>query len=111
MKENVIEIIRGQKVEIIELSVACSNDQINLFLSICVNGTIFDIHFYNVSRLNIQDLSTPMEIHGFEIICNKQKGWEKDSNYTIRDFEDGRINFVCEDFETQADVFLQNGTM
>ena len=40
-----------------------------------------------------------MQISGLEIICNKSKGWERTSNYTIRDFEENRIEFFCEDIE------------
>ena len=34
-----------------------------------------------------------------EIINHAQNGWEKDSTYEIRDFEEDHINFFCEYFQ------------
>ena len=99
MKEEILEAIRGKKILIFELSLFSINSQIELKLKFNSNNEIFIICFHNVSRISIQELSTPMTIYGFEIISNKEKGWEPDSNYEIRDFEDGRIRFFCESFE------------
>lgn len=99
MKEEILEAMQGQKVQILELSLSCIDSQLKLILNVAFNNTICVICFYNVSRVSIQELSMPLEIHGFEIISNKHKGWEQDSNYEIRDFEDGRIRFFCKDFE------------
>lgn len=58
----------------------------------------FQMTFNNVSRFRIEDVSNPLEIHGFEIINHSQNGWDKDSTYEVRDFEDDHINFFCEYF-------------
>ena len=42
------------------------------------------------------EISIPLEIDGFEIVNCLEKGWERDSAYEIRDFEDDRIHFFCE---------------
>lgn len=97
MDTNFLEGIQGEKIEIIKMTIFCVNEKIELSLSACCNNDRITMTFYNVSRLHIQNLSVPMEIHGFEIICNKQNGWERDSNYMVRDFEDGRILFFCEE--------------
>lgn len=44
-------------------------------------------------------MSTPLKVHGFEIIDRSENGWEKDFQYEICDFEDDRISFFCEDFK------------
>ena len=41
----------------------------------------------------------PYQICGFEILDNKDRGWDKSLRYTINDFEDGMIKFYCESFE------------
>ena len=46
----------------------------------------------------------PLEIHGFEIINHSHKGWEKDSTYEIRDFENDRVKFLCECFKVGAAI-------
>ena len=39
------------------------------------------------------------QIMGFEIIDQKEKGWENASRYLIRDYENGRIEFTCSGIE------------
>ena len=99
MKEEILDAVQGQKVQILKLTLSCEESQLDLILNIAFNDTICTICFYKVSGISIQELSMPPEINGFEIINNKQKGWEQDSNYEIRDFEDGRLRFFCKDFE------------
>lgn len=45
------------------------------------------------------ELTAPLEVHGFEIISHAKNGWEKDSAYEIRDFENDCVNFFCESFK------------
>ena len=99
MKKEILSVIRGKKIQILEFSLFRINDQLELILKIDFNNAILIIRFYNVSDVSIQKLSMPMEIHGFDIIDNKQRGWEKDSRYEIRDFEDASIHFFCENIE------------
>lgn len=56
-------------------------------------------YFYNVSRFNINDMSYPMQISGFDLVSNKKIGWDKSSNYKVLDFEDDKISFYCQDFD------------
>lgn len=99
METDYLEIINGQDIEIRELSLTCINNQLELLWKVCFNNTFFYIYFYNVSRINIRDFSYPMQIKGFEIISNKDKNWDKDSSYIIRDFEEGDLYFFCEYFD------------
>ena len=99
MKEDILKTVKGKKIRVLELSLYHAQCQIDLTLKLDCNNTIFVFCFYNVSRISIQELSLPMEIYGFEIINNKEKGWEQDSNYEIRDYEDSRIRFFCDSFE------------
>lgn len=93
-----IEVFKGEKIEILEMSLKNVEDQLELAWKIYFENSIFSITFYNVSRFRVGELSVPLEVHGFEIINHSQNGWEKDSTYEIRDFEDDRVHFFCESF-------------
>jgi len=93
-----IEAFNGEKIEILEISLKNVEDQLELVCKIYFENLIFRITFYNVSRFRIGEFSIPLEVHGFEIINHSQNGWEKDSSYEIRDFEDDRVHFFCESF-------------
>lgn len=94
-----VEIFQGNKIEILEMILKNVDNQLELSWKIYFGNVVYRITFYNVSRFRIGDLSIPLEVHGFEIINHPQNGWEKDSTYQIRDFEDDRVNFFCEHFE------------
>lgn len=93
MAINNLELVQGNEFTIIELVLSCENLKINLMLRGLSKENEVMIQCFNISHLNIQNLSAPMQISGLEIICNKSKGWERTSNYTIRDFEENRIEF------------------
>jgi len=48
------------------------------------------------------------QISGFEIVDQKERGWEMTHRYLIRDFEDDKINFYCRSIEVVnvEEVFL-----
>ena len=94
-----LEFVQGKEFTITELMLLYENSEFNLTLKGFSNKYEVLIHCFNTSHLNIQNLSAPMQICGFEIICNKSKGWERTSNYTIHDFEENRIEFLCENIE------------
>lgn len=99
MNTDQIGVFQGKKVEILEMILKNVDNQLELSWKIYFQNAILRITFYNVSRLRVEKLSPPLEVHGFEIINHSQNGWEKDSTYEIRDFEDDRVNFFCERFE------------
>ena len=99
MQTGKVENFQGNKFEILEMILKNVDDQIELSLKICFENAVFWIIFSNVSRFRIGEVSMPLAIHGFEIINHSQDGWEKDSIYEIRDFEDDCIHFFCESFE------------
>ena len=99
MEKSEYEFIQGKAIQLMCFSVSDENDELEVVLKVYYSGCSFKLFFYNVSRLFIQNLSIPMIISGFEIICNKEKGWDKDSMYSVRDFEGDRLSFFCEDFE------------
>ena len=92
------EILQGNKIEISEMILKNVNNQLEMSWKIYFENEIFWITFFNISRFRIAEVSAPIEIHGFEIINHSQDGWEKDSAYEIRDFEDDHVNFFCEYF-------------
>ena len=94
-----VEIFQGNKIEILEMVLKNVDNQLELSWKIYFENAVFSITFSNVSRFRIGEVSTPLEIHGFEIINHSQNGWEKDFTYEIRDFEDDRVNFFCEYFK------------
>ena len=99
MNTEKVEFFQGNKIEILEMVLKNVDNQLELSWKIYFENAVFWITFSNVSRFRIGEVSTPLEIHGFEIINHSQNGWEKDSKYEIRDFEDDRVNFFCEDFK------------
>ena len=80
-----------------------ADNQLELLWKVCYKNELFIITFHNVSRFRIGALSVPLEVHGLEVINHSQNGWEKDSTYEIRDFEDDRVNFFCEYFRVDED--------
>lgn len=99
-----IEIFQGNKIEILEAAIKNVNHQLELLWKIAFENAIFKITFYNVSRLRLGEWSAPVEVHGFEMINHSQNGWEKDSTYEIRDFEDDRVHFFCERYKIEECV-------
>ena len=96
MNSKQIDFFQGKKIEILEMNLKKVDNRLELSWLLCLENCFFRITFYNVSRLKIVDFSLPLEIHGFEIINHSQNGWENDSAFEIRDFEDDRVNFFCE---------------
>lgn len=94
-----IDFPMGNEFEISEMRLKTIDDRLELLLKISSRNTTSEVMFYNVSRFRSGELSTPLKVHGFEIIDHSQNGWEKDSQYEICDFEDDRISFFCEDFK------------
>ena len=56
------------------------------------------VSFIGTTSLSIQySMTPPITIHGFEIIDNKNNGWERSQRYYVHDYEDGIISFYCRD--------------
>lgn len=96
-----VEIFQGNKIEIIKMVLKSIDNQLELSWEIYFENEVYRITFSNVSRLRIGEVSTPLDIHGFEIINHSQNGWEKGSTYEIRDFEDNHVSFFCECFKLE----------
>lgn len=95
------EVFQGDKIEILEMVLKNIDHQLELSWKIGFKKSILKMTFYHVSRFRIGEFSVPLEVHGFEIISHFQNGWEKDSTYEIRDFEDDRLNFFCKCFKIE----------
>lgn len=94
-----MKFFQGNEIEILEMLLKNVDKQLELSWKIYFENVIYRITFYNVSRFKVRELSSPLVVQGFEIIDHSQNGWEKDSKYEIRDFEDDSINFFCESLE------------
>ncbi|MCH5316434.1 MAG: hypothetical protein J1E05_00535 [Eubacterium sp.] len=105
MKSDILKDIQGQQIEILEFILNRVDYQLELSLKISCNNEIHLLVFYNVSNINIEALSMPLQIEGFEILSNKNLGYDKSMNYKINDFEENKLSFYCEDF----DVFNLDG--
>ena len=90
------ELFCGKDFEILEMVLTRDEYLLNLSWKVYFENKFFLISFYNVSRFRIGEISIPLAIQGFEIINHSQDGWEKDSTYEIRDFEDDYVHFFCE---------------
>ena len=97
------ELLQGNKIEILEMVLKQTDGQLVLSLKIRMEEKVFRMTFYHVSQFRIGKVSVPLEIHGFEIINHAQNGWEKDSTYEIRDFEEDHINFFASIFKSMSD--------
>ena len=95
-----IDSFRGNKIEILKMLLEIADNQLKLSCKINLENSVLGITFYNVSRLRFGELSMPLEVHGFEIINHSENGWENDSIYEIRDYEDDSVHFFCEYFKT-----------
>ena len=94
-----IDVIQGQEIQVVELNLSVYGIESVLTMEFLLKDEVVRMIFNNVSCLNIKDFSLPQQICGFEIIDNKDRGWDKSLRYTINDFEDGRIKFYCESFD------------
>ncbi len=97
MHNRINSLINGQIIKISLLSICTKENQMNIEMSLKTDNSCVSISFSNVSSLQIRGLAYPSQISGFEIISNKDKGWDKSQRYTINDYEDGKIKFFCED--------------
>ena len=95
----VMDILNNARIEILEFSISCLSDELIVLLTGRTETSTFSICFFNVSCLNLKELSVPMIIQGFEIIDNKSDGWDNCSRFFIHDFEEGTISFYCENYE------------
>ena len=93
------EVFQGSRIEILEMVLKSVDNQLELACKTYFDNTVRRMTFFNVSRFRIGEVSIPLEIRGFEMISHFQNGWEKDSTYEVRDFEDDRVNFFCECFK------------
>ena len=96
-----IEPFQGE-IKILEMILKNDENQLEFSFKLYFKEKVYIMTFYNVSRLRVEDFSAPLEVHGFEIANHSQNGWEKDSKYEIRDYEDNRINFFCEHCTIQS---------
>ena len=102
MENKILHTLQGAVVRIHTLSITCRGDMIDLSMSVSTDNKSLLIRFRNTSRISMERISPPIDIQGFEIIYNKHKGWEQDSNYLIHDCEDNQISFYCEDIEVET---------
>lgn len=100
--ENIF-FLQGKVIFIIEINLVCVNGTMDLLLKVKYSGESYRLIFRNVSRFSIDDLSAPMEVQGFEIVDHSSSGWDKDSRFEIRDFEENKINFYCEEYKLVND--------
>lgn len=91
-------LFQGQQVEINELNLIRDATKADLKLQIISKCNIVNILFRNISDLKNDNFSVPFQICGFEILDNRENGWESSRRYIVQDFEDGKIQFCCENF-------------
>lgn len=99
---NEIDFLQGKEMLISEITVKTTGCNLDLILTVIHSGKIYRLIFKNISRFSVDDLSAPMEIQGFEIIDHFSNGWDKESRFEIRDFEEDKIRFFCECFNVEC---------
>ena len=88
-------------IEISEMILSNNDNQLDMSWKIYFEKDVYKMNIYNVSRLKTENLSAPLQIQGFEIIDRSQNGWDTDSKYEIRDFENDSVHFFCEYFNIE----------
>ena len=88
--------LNGQSVELLKLTLERTDVGVTLQLTLSLNGNIISLGCENVHGLTMDALSYPLQIAGFEIVDNCEKGWDDSTRYTVRDYEDGILEFHCE---------------
>lgn len=53
--------------------------------------------FRNVSDFSIKNINREKQITGLEIIDNQKRGFQKETRYEIKDFEEDDIHLYCEE--------------
>lgn len=96
---DIMSVFEGRELAIQEFMILRDNGMLNLTIKGYINGLAVTMRFFNVSRLSLENISFPAEVQGFVIISNDNNGWDRDSRYSIRDYENGSISFMCEAFE------------
>ena len=77
------------------------DNQLEILWKIIFQNDTWLLRFHKASLFSIRELSLPLEIAGFEIMCHAAQGWEKDMTYEIYDFEDDHVKFFCESYEIE----------
>lgn len=90
--------ILGKPIEMSSIILSYDNNKLVLSLNFDCDNGIYTIDFYNVSSLRINEISSPMQVQGLDIIDNKEKGWDSSVRYSVVDYEDDIMSFYCEDF-------------
>ena len=97
MKKSFLSEIQGQEMWITQISIDSSDESLEMQWTIACDNCAYRIHFCNVSRLSFDYVSYPMKIGCFEMLCNVDNGWDRDSRLFIHDLDDQSISFYCED--------------
>lgn len=90
--------ILGKLIDMSSLILSYDNNRLVLSLNFDCDNEIYTIDFYNVSSLKINEISSPVQIQGLDIIDNKDRGWDSSVRYSVIDYEDDIMSFYCEDF-------------
>ncbi len=92
-----IKFLEWKDIEVRCIKMQVNDGHIDVNMKVNYENIDYDILFENTSRIKINIGGFPIKMFGFEIIDNKQSGWDSDSRYTIIDYEDNILKFVCED--------------
>ena len=88
MKNTNLNDLFVKSLEIRELQIKTDVfNETHIVLRILCDEKIYTIRFDNVSNINLNDFSYPFQIEGFEIIDNRERGWDKSQRYKVWDYE------------------------
>lgn len=81
-------------------NISDKNNNRDLYLESCSsqNTTInARVLFRNVSDFSIKNINREKQITGLEIIDNQKRGFQKETRYEIKDFEEDGIHLYCQE--------------
>ncbi len=98
MHNNVNDILHGKALVLAELSVAISDDKLNLWLRLNDVDTSYIFNFYNVCCLSVKQLCMPCVVREFQVSSNMNFSVEDKMKYEIHDYFENMLSFYCEEF-------------
>ncbi len=90
------DYFEGKDFEILEMVLKNSDTKIDLSWKLRYENKYLHVTFYNVHGLRMENLSSPLMIHGLAIDNNSQTVSDRALTYVFHDSNDDRIKFFCE---------------
>ena len=99
---NEIKELIGLKFDLVENDLCEQIAVMEMMFSVKCHGEgskKLKMRFLNVNDFILNGIGKYNQILGFEIIDNKERGWEQGYRYLVNDYENSVLQFYCEKIE------------